>query len=135
MATTNTYSGGKNTYFYYKGSTLKMDSFTVVEDIPGEDISAVGSSYGEAGSAGIIKYSGSFSARLLLQGSTNEQSAILASSNAIALTSAVFKASSKVAYKGKIILTGRNIEAAGGSLVKVSGNWLGGDGFKFVSST
>lgn len=135
MATTHTYSGGKNTYIYYKGEKMAMDSFTVAEDIPGEAISNVGDSYGDAGSAGIIMYSGSFSGRLLVQGSTNEQSAILASSNAIAATSAVFKCSSKVAYKGKIILTGRSVDASGGSVVSVSGNWMGADGFKYVTST
>ena len=61
MATTHTYSGGKNTYIYYKGDKMAMDSFTVAEDIPGEAISNVGDSYGDAGSAGIILYSGSFS--------------------------------------------------------------------------
>ena len=135
MATTHSYSGGRNTYFYYKGTKMLMDAFSVAEEIPGESIANVGDSYGDAASAGIISYSGSFSARLLINGATTEQSAILASSNAIVPTSAVFKCSSKVAYKGKIILTGRSVDASGGAVVKVSGNWMGSDGFKFGTST
>ena len=136
MADTFTYSGGKNTYFYYKGIKCRMDSFTVVADSPAEQIAPIGSSLGDAGSAGIVSYSGSFAARLLVKGkSTGGHTNILASSNAFLPTSAVFRQSSNVAYKGKILLTNKSVEAAGGAVVKFTGSWVGCDGFKYVTSS
>jgi len=136
MADTYTYSGGANTYMYYKGHKARLDDFSVTVDTPVEGISPVGSSVGDAGSAGIAIYSGSFNARLLVKGKTTGAHAdIFLSSVSMTPTSAVFRCSSNVAYKGKILVSNKTVNAAGGAVVKFSGSWNGCDGFRYVTST
>lgn len=152
MATTHTYANGAGAYLRYGvgstpttalsteigldegGTTVRLDSFTVVEDIPGEAISPIGSSYGEAQSAGIVNYSGTFAGRVLLQGSSDEQ-AELFSTEAMYLNRTIIRASTKVFFRGPIILSGRSIDASGGSVVAFSGNWMGADGFRFKATS
>ena len=123
-------------YFYYKGVKCRFDDFSVVADMPAESISPVGSSVGDAGSAGIVSYSGTFNARLLVKGkTTGGHTNILATSNAFLPTSAVIKCSSNVIYKGKILLNNLTVNSAGGSVVKFSGGFLGCDGFKYQTSS
>ena len=136
MADTYTYSGGANTYFKYKTHKLYIDDFSVVADMPVENTTPVGSSLGNAGSAGIVKYSGSFSGRFPVKGkTTGGWTDLLASSVSVAPTSAVIKCSSITAYKGKVLLSNVSIDAAGGSVVKASFAWTGCGGFDFATST
>jgi hypothetical protein len=136
MADTYTYSGGANTYMYYKGKKMRLDDFSVVADMPVETILPVGSSLGDAGSAGIVSYSGSFNARLVVKGkSTAGHTNMLLSSNSFTPTSAVFKCSSNVAYKGKILVSNLSIDAAGGAVVKFSGSWNGCGNFDYATAT
>ena len=141
MATTHTYANGAGAYLRYgitdtdgSGTTIRLDSFTVAEDIPGEAISPIGASYGEAQSAGITNYSGSLSGRVLLQGFADEQDDLF-STKAMYLTRTIIRASTKVFFKGPIILSGRSIDASGGSVVAFSGNWMGADGFHFTTTS
>lgn len=152
MATTHTYANGAGAYFRYGvgstpttagstetgidegGTTVRLDSFTVVEDIPGEAGSPIGSSCGDAGSAGIVNYSGTFAGRVLLQGFDDKQEELF-STEAIYLNRSIIRASTKVFYKGPIILSGRSVDASGGSVIAFSGNWMGADGFHFTPTS
>lgn len=136
MADTYTYSGGKNASFRYKGTTawrsVRLDSFSVVKDMPAESIPPVGSSLGDAGSCGCVSYSGSFSGRLVSGGhSTAGHADLLKSSKAFTPTSAVFRCSSNVFYKGPILLNSVSLDAAGGAVIKMSGGWVGCNPFNY----
>ena len=136
MADTYTYSGGANTYFKYRGTTAwrtcRLDDLSVVADMPAEAVAPVGSSLGDAGSGGIVSYSGSFNARLVAKGkSTAGHADLLLSSKSFTPTSAIFRCSSNVFYKGRILISNLSIDAAGGAVVKFSGSWHGCGNFKY----
>ena len=124
--TTYQYAGGNKASLVYAGDTIRLDEISIVEDIPGEAISPIGSSLGDAGSAGITMISGSFSGRLLAAktGSSN-QHAIMLSSNQKAKTSATLTITTDLIYTGDIIITGMNYDNSGGALAKLSGSFLG----------
>jgi len=129
--TTYQYAGGNKASLVYAGDTIRLDDVNIVEDIPGEAISPIGDSYGDAASAGIVMISGSFNGRLLnaKTGSSN-QHAIMMSSNQTAKTAATLNISTDLSYSGDIIITGANYTAAGGAVAKISGSFLGCQDFK-----
>lgn len=136
MADTYTYSGGVNAYFKYGSRKMRLDDFSVVADMPTEGITPVGSSLGDAASAGIVSYSGTFNARLLVKGKTTGGHAdILLSSKSFTPTSAVVKLSSNVCYKGKILINNLSQDAAGGAVIKLSGSWMACGGFDYATAT
>lgn len=136
MADTYTYSGGVNAYFKYGSRKMRLDDFSIAADMPAEQFAPVGSSLGDAGSAGIVSYSGSFNARLLVKGKTTGGHAdILLSSKSFTPTSAVIKLSSNVCYKGKILITNISHDISGGAVIKISGSWMGCGGFDYATAT
>ena len=139
MADTYTYAGARGSYFKYTPTTAggtthkaRVDDFSIVIDYPAESITPVGSSIGDAGSAKIVSYSGSFNARLLVSGSSLAQQRLFGSTNDILTpTYARFECASKSRYVGPIILSNITVNAAGAAVVKYSGSWNGADGFAY----
>ena len=128
--TTYRYAGGNKAKLVYLGDTIRLDQFSVVEDIPGEAWAPIGSSRGDAASAGVVLLSGSFGGRLLNQKTgTSNQHMIMYSSNHVTPSSAVITIDTEMAYTGDIIITGMNYEVSGGAVSKVSGSFLACYGF------
>jgi len=135
MATTNSWAKGAEGYFYYNGSTMLVENFSVVEDTPGVTILNIGTTAGIAGSAGVAKYSGSFDGTVIVAGSSYSQLPLFETTNNINPTSAVFSLSSDRHWKGDIIITNRTITVASETPAKFSGSWMGCDGFKFTQTS
>ena len=141
MADTYTYAGGYRAKVVITTlstdstavmTTARLDGFTVVADSPAEQIAAITSSLGDAGSAGIISYSGTFNARLLNKNfSTRGHAFLLGSSNTAVPTLIEFYTSSKDKYDGPVVLTNLSIDGAGAAVVKFSGSWVGCDSFEY----
>ena len=127
--TTYTFADAAGSYLKYKATTVVLDGFTVNQDMPGENITPIGSSFGSAQSAGIAVFSGDFNGRLLVGGESTEQEQILLTSNAFLHTSATFCVSSRHNYTGDILITQKTFTGGGGQVAKISGTWIAGDDF------